>query len=73
MNYHKVNGHPNLIRDTSTKAILNTNSTEYQNYVSLKKSKEIESKRIEDIELNMNILKNDIDEIKQLVLKLSEK
>lgn len=73
MNYHKVNGHPNLIRDTSTKAILNTNSTEYQNYVSLKKSKEIESKRIEDIELNMNILKNDINEIKQLVLKLSEK
>lgn len=73
MNYHKVNGHPNLIRDTSTKAILNTNSTEYQNYVSLKKSKEIESKRIEDIELNMNILKNDIDEIKQLLLKLSEK
>lgn len=73
MNYYKVNGHPNLIRDTSTKAILNTNSTEYQNYVSLKKSKEIESKRIEDIELNMNILKNDIDEIKQLVLKLSEK
>lgn len=73
MNYHKVNGHPNLIRDTSTKAILNTNNTEYQNYVALKKSKEMESKRMEDIESNMNELKNDIDEIKQLLLKLSEK
>jgi len=73
MNYHKVNGHPNLIRDTTTKAILNTNSTEYKNYVALKKSKEMESKRMEEIELNMNSLKNDIDEIKKLLLKLTEK
>lgn len=73
MNYHKVNGHPNLIRDTSTKAILNTNNTEYQNYVALKKSKEAESKKMEDIESNMNELRNDIDEIKQLLLKLAQK
>lgn len=71
MNYHKVNGHPNLIRDNSTKAILNTNSIEYQNYISLKKAKELETKRIDNMEASVNNLKTDLDEIKNLLIKLT--
>jgi hypothetical protein len=33
MEYSKVDGHSNLIRDESTKAIINTNLSEYQNYI----------------------------------------
>ena len=37
MNYSKVEGHSNLLRDESTKAVINTNLSEYQNYINLKK------------------------------------
>lgn len=73
MDHYKVKGHPNLIRDNSTKAILNTNNTEYQNYLSIKKSKEFETKRIENIEYNINNLKNDLNEMKILLKKLTER
>ncbi len=67
MRYSKVEGHLNLIRDESTKAILNTNMQEYQQYISLKKSKENQTKRIDNLESNINELKNDLTEIKDLL------
>lgn len=67
MNYSKVEGHSNLIRDESTKAILNTNMTEYKNYLALKKSKENETKRIENLESDIKSVKDDLTEIKDLL------
>ena len=40
MNYSKVDGHSNLIRDEETKAILNTNMNEYYSYLNQKNLKE---------------------------------
>jgi hypothetical protein len=71
MNYSKVEGHKNLVRDNYTKAILNTNKTEYQNYIALKNQKNKEYKRIQDMEEDLANIKNDLDEIKQMLRGLS--
>ena len=66
----QVKGHSNLFRDTSSNAILNTDMNAYQNYMESKRIKEDESKRINNIESDLNSLKGDIDEIKNLLRSL---
>lgn len=67
MRYSKVEGHINLIRDEHTKAILNTNMSDYESYMNLKKSKELESNRIDKLESNIVSIQSDLDEIKSLL------
>jgi len=67
MNLLKVDGHTNLVRDEQTNAILNVNMTEYQSYQEQKKIKEQEKQRIEDLEHDLNSMKNDLGEIKDLL------
>jgi len=70
MKYLKVEGHTNLIRDQFSNAILNTNTTEYDNYVSLKKTKQSETKRIEILENKVSDIGSDLKEIKNLLRSL---
>ncbi len=70
MKYLKVEGHTNLIRDQFSNAILNTNTTEYDNYVSLKKTKQSEIKRIEILEDKVSDIGRDLKEIKNLLRSL---
>ena len=67
----KVDGHSNLIRDENTNAILNTNSVEYNNYLSLRAKKRHGSERIDNMENDLKSLKDDINEIKTLLRALS--
>jgi len=39
MDYIKVKGHDHLIRDTKTNSIINTNVSEYNEYISRRDSK----------------------------------
>ena len=71
--YSKIVDNNNLVRDESTKAILNTNLTDYNNYLKLKKSKEIEAKRMQKLETDVSNLKTDLDEIKDLLRSLANK
>tara|TARA_R100000005_G_C4902039_1_gene143750 strand:+ start:494 stop:715 length:222 start_codon:yes stop_codon:yes gene_type:complete len=71
--YSKIVDNNNLVRDESTKAILNTNLTDYNNYLKLKKSKEIEAKRMQKLESDVSNLKTDLDEIKDLLRSLANK
>ena len=66
----QVKGHSNLFRDTSSNAILNTDMNAYQNYMESKKIKEMEEKRMSDIEGDLNSLKSDMDEIKTMLRSL---
>lgn len=59
----------NLLRDSQTNAILNTNKTEYENYIAMKKIKDDEAEKIYKIENEVISLKNDINEIKNLLRK----
>ena len=67
----KVEGHPNLIRDENSNAIVNTDSSEYTNYLSLRARKKHGGDRIDNMENHLKSLKDDINEIKSLLRALS--
>jgi len=69
--FSKVEGYSSLIRDNSTNAILNTNMNDYQNYKNLKKSRESEGQKLQNLEDDMTRMKSDIDEIKNLLMVLT--
>lgn len=71
MEFIKVEGHDSLIRDPRTNSIVNTNMAEYQEYVSRKKIKDEEQQKIQKLENNVASIKNDLDEIKTLLMRLS--
>ena len=71
MKFSKVEGYTNLVRDESTNAIINTNMNEYENYKSLQQIKEQEKQKMEILENDVNEMKNDLSEIKQLLRNLA--
>ena len=67
----KVEGHQNLIRDENSNAILNTNLSEYDQYLSLRYKRKKGTDRIDNMEDDLKSLKDDINEIKTLLRALS--
>lgn len=63
----KVENHSNLFRDSETNAIVSTNMTEYKNYVNSIKHKNRELSRMKKIEDDVELVKNDLQEIKDLL------
>ena len=70
MEYLKVKGHHNLLRDPQTNSIINTNMSEYQEYISRRDIKKNEEQKIQSIEDDVATMKNDLDEIKSLLRSL---
>ena len=70
MNYIKVKGHDNLIRDSKTNSIINTNMVEYNEYISRRNSKLKEIEKLQNLESDVTNIKNDLDEIKSLLKEL---
>lgn len=68
--YAKVEGHPNLLRDLSTNAIVNTDSISSGHYTMLKNRKISEKNRIDNLEFELFELKSSINEIKCLLKDL---
>lgn len=68
--YAKVEGHPNLLRDLSTNAIINTDSITSNHYTILKNRKNNEKNRIDNVESQIGELKESINEIKSLLREL---
>ena len=65
--YAKVEGHPHLIRDLKSNAIINTDDIALTNYTLIKKRKELEKNKIDSIESELKDLRSSIDEIKELL------
>lgn len=70
MSYLKVDGHTHLMRDGNTNSIVNTNMSEYQEYVSRRNAKSEENQKVQNIEEELASMKDDIDEIKMLLRSL---
>jgi len=68
--YAKVEGHPNLLRDLKTNAIINTDTVSLDHYTIAKRKKEEEVKRIDNLENELSEIKSSINEIKQLLKAL---
>lgn len=62
----KVEGHPNLYRDENSGAIINCDSTSYENYLKSISNRDLRKKELDD-------MKKDIDEIKSLLKEFLNK
>ena len=69
----KVQGHDSLVRDTRSSAIVNTNVTEYQLYMKRLHARKDHSDQIKDACREINSLKQEMLEIKQMILELGNK
>jgi hypothetical protein len=67
MKHTKIDGHPDLIRDVETNAILNNNKNEYEKYLLTTQIKKTQQSKVEKIEEEVDTLKDDMAEIKELL------
>jgi hypothetical protein len=66
----QVEGNPSLVRDTETNAILNTNLSEYDEYIRNKTIALQKVSQAEQQQQDINMLKRDMLEIKQMLSML---
>ena len=71
MKHTNVEGHTDLVRDSSTGAILNNDTSQYNQYLSLRAKRKQGTDRIDNMEDDLKSLKDDINEIKTLLRTLS--
>lgn len=69
----KVQDHPDLYRDVTSKAIVNKNKNDYENYMKTHRSRLSEKEKINNIENDLSDLKCQINEIKDLLSQLVNK
>ncbi len=60
----KVEGHSNLYRDVNSGAVINSNRDEYDRYMKAKANRD-------NMVTEINTLKQELDEIKQLLKKIT--
>ena len=63
----KVHGYESLVRDTRSNGIVNTNTTEYQMYMSRVRAREKQGDEIRNAVKEINNLKSELREIKDLL------
>ena len=66
MSYKKVESHSDLVRDMDSGAIVNNDTTGYQNYIQMREQKLKEKQRLDKLEF-------EVGEIKSLLQKLVDK
>ena len=71
--YKEVEGHADLVRDMHSKAVINTNKSAYLAAVQRKKTFLAQKDELRDATREINILKSEMHEIKNLLVKLVEK
>jgi len=68
----KVEGHANLVRDTRSQAIINTDSSAYARYMARKEKTAKKDDEIRDVIRDVNELKTELREIKDLLIGLKD-
>lgn len=68
-NYIPVEGHPELVRDKNSQAILNIDAQALKAF----KAKREQQRKIHNMVNEFNILKNDVQDIKSLLKNLLDK
>jgi len=63
----KVQGYDSLVRDISTNAIVNTSRSDYQIYMSRVQARESQGDKIRGAVKEINSLKKELREIKELI------
>ena len=64
----RVEGHENLIRDTSSNAVINSSTSEYRIYMARHRAREQQSDELRNACKEINNLKAELREIKTLIM-----
>ena len=67
-NTAKVEGHTHLVRDLKSQAIINTDSDAYARYMARKTKQKIKDDEVRQVIREVNELKNEMREIKNLII-----
>lgn len=70
MEFIKVKDNEHLIKNTKSNFIVNTNKSEYDEYIARRKLKQSEKQKVENIERDISTLRNEITEIKDMLRSL---
>ena len=70
MEFIPVENNKDLVRDPFTNAIINSNRTEYENYISNYNRLKKEQEDLENLKIQVSSLSSDMDEIKTLLTLL---
>lgn len=70
MSYIKVKDNEHLLRDVNSNGIINNNTEEYKNYVNAYTRQMSSKARIEELQGQVDDVRSDVKEIKELILKL---
>ena len=73
MAYAKVTGHSHLIRDLKSQAIINTDSDAYARYMTRKAKQAKKDDEIREVVREVNEIKSEMFEIKDLLKKVLDK
>lgn len=65
-----VEGHSNFKRDSRTNAVINTNSSDYEKYISERENKKKLEETVKNTVKELSELKSEIGEIKEMLLKI---
>ena len=71
--YIQVKDHPDLVRDTQSHAIVNTNMAAYQAAIERSRAAQKQRDELRDAVRDINNLKCEMHEIKNLLLQLVDK
>lgn len=71
MKYHKVKNQHDLSRDIETNSIVNTNTKEFEKYMTRRQVRSKGHDKVEMMENDLSRLKDEINEIKNLLRKLA--
>ena len=66
----KVQGYTHLVRDLKSQAIINTDSDAYARYMARKAKQKIKDDEVRQVVRDVNELKNEMREIKNLIIGL---
>ena len=69
----KVEGHPDLIRDPKSTAVINNSRQDYEDYMNNYRISKIKSNRMDYMESDMKNNKNELYEIKSLLLSFTNR
>ena len=65
----RVEGHENLVRDTSSNAVINSSTSEYRIYMARHRAREQQSDELRNACKEINNLKAELREIKTLIIE----
>ena len=70
MDFVKVKNNEHLVKNTKSNFIINTNKSEYDEYIARRKLKQDEKNKVDNLERDLSTLRNEITEIKDMLRSL---